>query len=112
MTRVVDASGAVAARGFPAGLDVEIPLELRDNGAPANGGRHVLTVQKGRGQLAKALSGGGPVLDVRGFSSLYTGWAGIGALERAGLLTGGSGDERAALEAAFAGMTPWMLDEF
>jgi hypothetical protein len=49
---------------------------------------------------------------VNGFSSLYTGWATTAALERAGLLTGGSPAERAALDAAFGGATPWMLDEF
>jgi predicted acetyltransferase len=112
MTRVVDAEGAIGARGFPAGLDVEVPLQLRDPELPANEGGFTLTVQKARGQLAAAASGGGPCLDVNGFSSLYTGWATTAALERAGLLTGGSPAERAALDAAFGGATPWMLDEF
>ena len=49
---------------------------------------------------------------MRGFSSLYTGWADTAALERAGLLSGGSAEQRAALDAAFAGSPPWMLDEF
>ncbi len=51
-------------------------------------------------------------LDVGSLSSLYTGWATTAALERAGLISGGSSEERAALDAAFAGPTPWLLDEF
>lgn len=112
MTRIVDAEGAIAARGFPAGLDVELPLTLRDAHVAANDGDFTLSVQKGRGQLVQGNGGDGPCLDARGFASLYTGWAGTAALERAGLLSGGSADERAGLDAAFAGARPWMLDEF
>ncbi len=112
MTRVVDAAGAVAARGFPAGLDVEVPLRLRDDIVGDNDGDFVLTVQKGRGMLAAAQGGTGPSIDVRGFSSLYTGWADTALIGRAGLLSGGSSEQRSALDAAFAGNTPWMLDEF
>ena len=112
MTRVVDAAGAVAARGYPAGLDVEVALRLRDDIVVANDGDFVLTVQKGRGTLAAAQGGTGPSIDVRGFSSLYTGWADTAMLGRAGLLFGGSSEQRAALDAAFAGNPPWMLDEF
>jgi len=112
MTRVVDAQQAVAERGFPQGLDVEVPLRLRDEIVPANDGGFVLAVQKGRGRLAPVADASGPEIDVRGFSSLYTGWSGTAALERAGLLIEGTPHERAALDAAFAGMAPWMLDEF
>jgi predicted acetyltransferase len=49
MTRVVDASAAVAARGFPAGLEVEVPLRLRDTIVTTNQADYVLSVQKGRG---------------------------------------------------------------
>jgi hypothetical protein len=33
-------------------------------------------------------------------------------LDRAGRLSGGTPEERGALDAAFAGPVPWMLDEF
>ena len=52
------------------------------------------------------------MLDVGAFSSLYTGWASCAALDRAGRIAGGSGRERAALDAVFAGPTPWLLEEF
>jgi predicted acetyltransferase len=111
MTRVVDAAGAVAARGFAAGLDLEVPIELRDDLLAGNQGRFVLRVCDGRGRLERG-GRGGPVLAIGAFSSLYTGWASTEMLRRAGRLEGGSDAERAALDAAFNGPTPWMVDEF
>jgi predicted acetyltransferase len=111
MTRLVDAAGAVEARGFPPGVHVEVPLELEDAQLPANAGRWVLQVQKGRGRLERG-GPGGVALDVGALSSLYTGWATTSALLRVGRLCGGSDEERGALDAAFGGPTPWLLDEF
>ena len=42
MTRVLDARGAVAARGFAPGIDLEVPIELRDPLFEGNQGRFVL----------------------------------------------------------------------
>jgi predicted acetyltransferase len=112
MSRVIDAEGAVAARGFAEGLDVELPFTLRDEVVGANDGHFVLSVQKGRGVLAKAQAADGPRLHVRGFSSLYTGLARCAVLARSGLLQGGTPAQHAALDLAFAGGRPWMLDEF
>jgi predicted acetyltransferase len=118
MLRIVDAPGAVAARGFPAGLELEVPLRLRDPVLAANDAVFVLSVRKGRGELTRCESperaggGSGPELGIGAFASLYSGWARSAELERAGLLAGGSADRRAALDAAFAGPTAWMLDEF
>jgi predicted acetyltransferase len=111
MTRIVDARGAVAARGFAPGLDVEVPLELSDPVLEGNQGRFVLRVRDGRGRLEPG-GRGGPRLAIGAFSSLYTGWASAEMLRRAGKLEGGSEAQRAALDAAFAGPTPWMVDEF
>ena len=115
MTRIVDAAGAVAARGFPDGLDVEVPLTLRDAVLPENEGAHVLRVHKGQGELARATRGAGadsPSLAIGGFASLYTGFASTARLARVGLLEGGSPAQRAALDAAFAGPAPVCQDEF
>jgi len=116
MTRVVDAQAAAAARGFPAGLELEVPLSLRDPILRGNEAEYVLSVQKGRGELGRC--GGGrsagacPVLGIDAFSSLFTGWASTARLGAAGLLEGGTSEQLALLDAAFAGPTPWMLDEF
>jgi predicted acetyltransferase len=111
MTRVVDARGAVAARGFAPGLDLEVSVTLHDAVFPENQGAFRLRVKDGRGELAPG-GRGGPALAVGAFSSLYTGWASAAMLRRAGLLEGGSDAQHAALDAAFAGPTPWMVDEF
>jgi predicted acetyltransferase len=111
MTRVVDARGAVAARGFAPGIDVEVPLELRDPLLADTQGSFLLRVRDGRGQLEPG-GRGGPRLSIGAFSSLYTGWAPTEMLRRSGGLEGGSEAQRAALDAAFAGPTPWMVDEF
>lgn len=111
MTRVVDAPRAVAERGFPAGLAVEVAFALRDDTVPENAGSWTLAVKDGRGTLERAADAA-LALDVGAFSSLYTGWATCAGLARAGRLRGGSAAERAALDAAFAGPLPWMVDEF
>lgn len=119
MTRIVDPEGAVRQRGFAAALDLEVPFVLEECGGPAeplsgNAGAYLLSLSGGGGQLeriAKAPSDA-PRLTVAAFASLYTGWAGAALLERTGLLCGGSRDHRAALDAAFAGPTPWLLQEF
>jgi predicted acetyltransferase len=111
MTRIVDAEGAVAARGFAPGLEIEVPFELRDPLLLANDGCFVLRVREGRGRLERG-GRGGPALEIGAFSSLYTGWASTETLRRTGKLAGGSAGQAAALDAAFAGPTPWMVDEF
>jgi predicted acetyltransferase len=111
MTRMVDAGGAVGARGFPPGLEVEVQVALRDAELSGNDGRFVLTVSQGRGRLEPG-GRGAVALDIGPFSALYTGWASTSVLARAGRIAGGTPDERAALDAAFAGPVPWMLDEF
>lgn len=115
MTRVIDPVAAVAGRGFLPGLDVEVPVWLRDEAVPANDGTYRFSLQKGRGTLERTGSGeaqAGPLLDIRGFSALFTGWARTVSLERTGLLQGGTPEQRAGLDAAFAGPAPFMLEEF
>jgi predicted acetyltransferase len=111
MSRLVDPAAAVAARGFAEGIEAEAHLELGDPILPLNQGRYVLRVAKGRGELAPG--GRGDVgLDAGAFASLFTGYATPDVLARAGRLAGGPGASRAALAAAVAGPTPFMLDQF
>jgi len=112
MLRVVDAPGAVAARGFAPGLDVEAPLRLRDALLPTNRGDWILRVRDGVGQLEKGGGSGAPQLGIGAFAALFSGYADTGRLARAGLLEGGGPEARRALDLAFAGPTPWMIDEF
>jgi predicted acetyltransferase len=111
MLRLVDSAAAIAARGFAARARVSVPLEIADPEFPENTGRFVLAVEDGRGRLEPG--GEGTIrVGIGALSALFTGWAGTATLARAGLLEGGAPGERAALDLAFAGPTPWMVDEF
>ena len=111
MLRLVDASGAIAARGFPAGLTATAHLDIVDDFAPWNAGPHVLEVKDGEGQLTPG--GDGTVaITINGLAPLYSGMTSQWALARHGFLRGGSEQDLAALAAAFAGPAPWMVDFF
>jgi predicted acetyltransferase len=130
MLRVVDAPGAIAARGFPPAVSLSVPLVISDRTRPANSGRWQLSVIDGKGILiqngpvsspataASAQDGGHPGADsspaltvgARGLAALYAGTP-VSTLRLAGLAVGGTPDADAALDAAFAA-TPFMVDEF
>ena len=114
MTRIVEAAGAVAARGFAPNVELELTLALRDELFSENDGGFTLRVAKGQGELVRASRAGAdaPELSINGFASLYTGFASCARLARSGLLRGGRDAQRAALDAAFAGPLPSCQDEF
>jgi predicted acetyltransferase len=115
MLRVVDAPAAIAARGFPAGVSVSVPLVINDPTRPANNGRWQLTVSDGKGALIPngvgILPGAQPLtLGARGLAALYAGTP-VPVLRLAGLAARGSPETDAALDAAFAA-TSFMVDDF
>jgi predicted acetyltransferase len=111
MTRMVDAAGAIAARGYPAGVGAEVHLQLTDRVAPWNDGRFVLSLDGGDGKLTTG--GTGEVhLSVNALASLYTGWATASVLAAAGLLHHAGPRDLAALDAAFAGPRPYLFDNY
>jgi predicted acetyltransferase len=124
MLRVVDAPAAIAARGFPPAVTLNVPLVIADDARPANSGRWQLTVAEGKGSLNPVTASGSPppgipgrsppggplILGARGLAALYAGNP-VAALRQAGLASGGSPDGDAALAAAF-GATAYMLDSF
>ena len=111
MTRLVDAAGAIAARGYPAGVRTEVHLQLADRVAPWNDGRFVLRVEGGEGKLTPG--GTGDVhLSVNGLASLYTGWATAPVLAAAGLVHHAGPRDLVALDAAFAGPRPYLFDNY
>jgi predicted acetyltransferase len=111
LSRIVDIQAAVAARGYPPSLKIEVPLTVDDAILPENSGTWTLRVSEGEGSLEPG-GGDGPRLGIGALSSLYSGWASTATLARSGLLEGGSPAQLRALDAAFAGPTPWMMDEF
>jgi predicted acetyltransferase len=111
MLRVLDAPGAVAARGWPPHLAGEVELALEDPACPWNTGAWRLVLEEGRGRLEPG-GRGSLRLDMRGFAVLYAGAASPAVLRRSGLLAGGDDGDDAFLEAASAGPAPALLDPF
>jgi predicted acetyltransferase len=116
MLRVVDAPSAIAARGFPPAVSVSVPFEVRDRARPANSGRWQLTVADGKGALVAdgAVSSGRAAVPLtvgtRGLAALYAGTP-VATLRLSGLAAGGTPDDDASLDAAFAA-TAYMVDDF
>lgn len=112
MLRLLEVPRAVEGRGFPAGVSVEVPLELTDPLLPANSGSWLLRVRDGAGSLVRQP---GSVasrvhLGASGLAAVYAGTP-PAVLRVAGLLHGGSPEHDAHLAAAFAA-TPYLLEYF
>ena len=112
MLRLADAEAAVAGRGYPSTVDVDVRLRLTDPLVAANDGDFRLTVAAGTGSLIRTDGGAAPQLDLsaRALAALYAGWP-LHTLRRTGLVTGGDTDADAQLDAAFVAR-PYMLDYF
>jgi len=111
MTRIVDAAGAVSARGYPPDVRAEVHVQLVDRLAPWHDGRFVVRLEGGEGKLSPG--GTGDVhLSVNALASLYTGWASARVLQTAGLVHHAGGRELAMLDAAFAGPRPYLFDNY
>jgi predicted acetyltransferase len=121
MLRIVDVRAALEGRGWPAGVEGELTLELTDELLPANAGRWTLKVGAGSASVtrtapsrttARGTAGGRALrLDVRGLAPLYSGHLSPWQLRQAGLVDG----DEAALDLAaalFAGPAPAMSDMF
>jgi predicted acetyltransferase len=111
MTRIVDAAGAIAARGYAPGVRADVHVQLADRVAPWNDGRFVLRVEGGEGKLTPG--GTGDVhLSVNALASLYTGWATARVLADAGLIHHAGDRDLGMLDAAFAGPRPYLFDNY
>jgi hypothetical protein len=53
MLRLVDAPGAIAARGYAPRVEARVSLEIADDECPSNAGRFVLVVEDGGGRLER-----------------------------------------------------------
>jgi predicted acetyltransferase len=108
MVRILDVQRAFEARGYPAGVEATIDLELTDELVAPNNGRFVVEVQQRRAVVRRG-GEGRLKLDVRALAPLYTGLHSPETLRDLGVLEG----DNAALDAAtaaFAGSTPWVRD--
>jgi predicted acetyltransferase len=115
MLRIIDLPAAIAGRGYPAAVSLEVPVEIADTALPANSGRWALQVSGGQGNLVRL--GGtadqpGDVmrLDARGVAALYGGVP-VSTLRLAGLAAGGTPADDEMLGVVF-GANAFMLDYF
>ena len=132
MGRVVDLAAAFGERGFSSHSSVEVDLVVDDAEVPANSGRWTLSVSGGRGSANRTddlpvrgdagtrdssaitsneLADAAAVrVDARGLSGLWCGWS-VSRLRQAGLASGGTPEDDAALDAAFA-CQPFITEYF
>lgn len=111
MLRVVDAPAAIAGRGFPPGVALELVLTLGDEQRAGNAGAWRLSVSDQRGELSRVPESSTALrLGAGGFAALYAGVP-VATLRRAGLAVGGEAERDAQLDAAFTGQA-FMPDYF
>lgn len=110
LLRIVDAAGALAARGYPPALTAELHFAIEDDLLPANAGNIVLRVTNGRGEVE---SGGCGCLrlDIRALASLYTGYLAASQLAAIGALDGPA-EEIALANLVFSGPRPRLIDGY
>jgi predicted acetyltransferase len=109
MTRIVDAPGAIAQRGYPRDVRGSVALRVLDPQCDWNDGRWRFVVDDGEARL-EAGGNGDVEIGIGPLSALYTGYATTTTLAAAGLLRTADRDVATGLDAAFAGPTPWMPD--
>jgi predicted acetyltransferase len=110
MLRIVSVPRALRARGYPAGVEAELHLEVSDDILGENIGRLVLKVRDGKGTLKRG--GEGRIkLDIRALAQLYTGFMSPGDLRLAGNLVYPD-DDLPILQTVFSGPRPWIRDDF
>ncbi len=112
MTRLLDPAGAIAARGWPPGVEGTVELTLTDPVWPEHDGAWELSFDgQGGGELTRGGTGRVAV-DVGALASWSTGWASGSRLARYGRLHGATAHDLALLDAAAAGPTPWVRSFF
>ncbi|WP_405059913.1 GNAT family N-acetyltransferase [Kribbella sp. NBC_01505] len=112
MLRLVDAPAAIAQRGFPASVVLDVAVRLEDADLPANAGDWRLSIADGAGTLTAAEPAEDALhLGARGLAALYAGTS-MAALRAGGLATGGAAAADPALDTAFGGPASYMVDDF
>jgi predicted acetyltransferase len=112
MLRCLDASAAIAGRGFPAGVSIDVPLVLEDAQVAGNRFTGRLQVDDGVGALVPGpVDRGAVTLSPNGLAAVFAGGS-VTVAQRAGLASGGDSDSHAFLDAAFAGRPAFMLEYF
>ena len=109
MVRLLDVPAAFEARGYPESVDASVTIAVRDAMFPANAGPWRIQVSGGSAKVVPSSAAADAMADVQMWASLWTGLHGAHDAVRAGGLeaTPAAID---ALDAMFAGQTPWIAD--
>ncbi|MCU1669033.1 MAG: putative GCN5-related N-acetyltransferase [Blastococcus sp.] len=109
--RLVDVDRALAARRYPAPID--LVLEVRDDFCPWNAGRWRLTGHPAGGHCARTDRDPDLVVGIEELSAVYLGGVSLAALQGAGRVTEISPGAVTLASTAFGWpVTPWCPDEF
>lgn len=111
LPRLVAPERALATRGYPLGVSADLHLYLEDALFAESSGPVRVQIEGGRAHVTPG--GRGTVrVTPRGLAALFGNHARADALAAAGLLSGGSDEERARIDAAFSGESVWVFDAF
>jgi predicted acetyltransferase len=109
--RLVDVDRALAARRYPAPID--LVLEVRDPFCPWNQGRWRLTGHPAGGHCARTDRDPDLVVDVQALGAAYLGGVSLATLQAAGRVTECSPGAVTQAATAFGWpVSPWCPDEF
>jgi predicted acetyltransferase len=110
MLRILDVTAALSARGYP-DVERELVLDVQDSLFRESQGCFRLAVAGGRAEVTRSERSAGVRIGVRALASLYTGFASVSELSRAGLV---DGDARSlsTLGLFFTNTAPALCDFF
>ena len=111
MARLLDPAAALAARGYPAGTDECVELQIEDRVLGVNTRAFRLEVEGRRGRVTP-LDGARLKVGVATLAAIYTGWLAPADALRLGRLDAKEPSAVSALERIFAGSLPWMIEMF
>jgi predicted acetyltransferase len=114
MTRIVDAAGAIAQRGYPAGVRAQVSFRLVDPMVAKNDGCWRIVVDDGEGRLEALDPSSEPEIElsINALATLFTGWSTSAVVVASGQARGLSPRVGADLDAIFSGRRPVMCDDF
>jgi predicted acetyltransferase len=111
MLKVLDVSGALTQRRYPAGFSGELAFSVTGDFLPHNNGSYLLDVGNGRGNCVRG-EHSGRLLTPHGLSLMFAGAQSSANLRAAGQLSGGSVDEDSTWDALFGGRQVHIRDYF